>query len=266
MHPIERLRWIARADGESAISLASEAASTLGELASIEPVAVLTACRRLLERHPACGPLYWAAARLLVAADPAEAAEEAVAELWNDETPQHVARALAASLVPGSVVVTSEPAEIVGEALRRRGRYSVRLVAELTGLRSSVRSLAAAAEDVTGYDRDECEAALDGADAALVEALAAGPALVLLSPAGAVLARAAGDSGVPAWLCVGAGRSLPGPLAAGAARAASEAGAAELLSPDEFALAVGPDGPGDPAVVVASATCPPGGELLAARF
>ena len=57
MHPIERLRWIARAEDEPAASLGSEAAWTLAELAEQEPNALLTACRRLLDRHPACGPL-----------------------------------------------------------------------------------------------------------------------------------------------------------------------------------------------------------------
>jgi len=262
MHPIERLRWIARADGESAASLASEAAFTLGELAEAEPAAVLTACRRLLERHPSCGPLYWTSARLLAAADPSVAAQQAASELWNDETAEHVARELAATFTPGTVLATAEPAELVAEALRRRGRFSVRYVAEFSSLRLGVRALASVADDVTGFDRDECEEALEGAEVAVVEALAAGPALVLLSPAAAALSREAAASDVPVWLCVGAGRALPAGLAAAAARASLGAGAAEVLAPDEFNVALGPDGPADPAVVVSRATCPPGTELV----
>ena len=56
MHPIERLRWIARAEDEPAASLGSEAAWTLAELAEQEPTALLTACRRLLDRHPSLRP------------------------------------------------------------------------------------------------------------------------------------------------------------------------------------------------------------------
>ena len=36
---------------------------------------MLPACRRLLDRHPGCGPLWWVAARILTAGDPAEEAE-----------------------------------------------------------------------------------------------------------------------------------------------------------------------------------------------
>ena len=52
--------------------LAAEAAWTLAELAEAEPAALLTACRRLLERHPDCGPLWWTAARLVSADDALE--------------------------------------------------------------------------------------------------------------------------------------------------------------------------------------------------
>ncbi|MGH9295606.1 MAG: hypothetical protein ACRD0B_09770, partial [Acidimicrobiales bacterium] len=69
MHPIERLRYIARVQGESGPTIAIEAAWTLAELATIEPSALVTACRRLIEHHPECGPLWWVSAHLVVADD-----------------------------------------------------------------------------------------------------------------------------------------------------------------------------------------------------
>ena len=64
MHPIERLRYVARAGWAPPAVLAAEAAWALGDLALHEETAVLPACRRLLDRHPGCGPLWWVAALL----------------------------------------------------------------------------------------------------------------------------------------------------------------------------------------------------------
>jgi hypothetical protein len=47
---------------------------------------VLPACRRLLDRHPGCGPLWWVAARMLTAGDPEEEAERCVDLLESDPT------------------------------------------------------------------------------------------------------------------------------------------------------------------------------------
>lgn len=84
MHPIERLRFVARSGGAGCAELGAEAAYALAELAEQEPAALLPACRRLLERNPTCGPLWWVAARLLCAGDSwAEAAR--CAQLLEDD-------------------------------------------------------------------------------------------------------------------------------------------------------------------------------------
>ncbi len=87
VHPIERLRYVARAGWAPPAVLAAEAAWALGDLALHESSAVLPACRRLLDRHPGCGPLWWVAARMLTAGDPAEEAERCVDLLESDPTP-----------------------------------------------------------------------------------------------------------------------------------------------------------------------------------
>ena len=261
MHPIERLRWIARADGESATELATQAAWALGALAATEPAALLTACRRLLERHPACGPLYWTAARLLAADDPLTAASAVAKELCADRTAEHLVAELGATLASGSNIATSEPVGVLSEALETRGRYGVRFVGALSSTGCTVRVLAALEGAVVGFALDECEAALDDSAVAVVETLAAGPGVALLTPGAAALVHGAAAAGVPAWLCVAAGRCLPAPLAALAARSSLEAGAAEMLVADEFALAIGRDGSGDPAAVVSRTTCRGGTEL-----
>lgn len=265
MHPIERLRWIARADGEPAASLVTEAAWTLADLAETEPQAVLSACRRLIERHPTCGPLYWAGATILTADDPVEAAHRISAALLDDPTTGHLATELNSSVTPGSVVVACEPAETLRGALERRPRYEVRLVGSLADLRSGVRMLAASGAEVTGYLDEELDEALDGAAVIVVEALAAGPSVALVTSTGAALAHEALPAALPCWLSVPTGRALPAPLVAAAVQAGLDSGEAEVLGPDEFTLAVGPGGAGDPASVVSASSCPAASELVAGR-
>lgn len=94
MHPIERLRYVARAGWAGPGALGAEAAYALAELAEHEPAAVLPACRRLLERNPSCGPLWWVAARLCTAGDLVAEAERCAEELDDDPTEELLDAAL----------------------------------------------------------------------------------------------------------------------------------------------------------------------------
>ncbi len=85
---------MARAGWAPPAVLAAEAAWALGDLALHESSAVLPACRRLLDRHPGCGPLWWVAARMLTAGDPVEEAERCADLLEADLTPDLVRDAL----------------------------------------------------------------------------------------------------------------------------------------------------------------------------
>jgi hypothetical protein len=86
VHPIERLRYVARAGWGAPDVLAAEAAWALADLAVREGPAVLPACRRLLDRHPGCGPMWWVAARILTAGDPVDEGERCGDALEADET------------------------------------------------------------------------------------------------------------------------------------------------------------------------------------
>jgi hypothetical protein len=262
MHPIERLRWIARAEGESAALLAAEAAWTLGELAATEPAAVLTAARRLLHRHPAVGPLWWVAAQLVASDVPEEAARRAAGELGSDPTGGRLAETLRAEFAGGDVVVVATPTDLAGEAFARTRPYLVRVVAEPRRLRSEIRNLASAVEDVTGWMPEEADEALQGASVVIVEVLAASAQVVSVAPAAAGLIEAAARSGVPAWAVVGVGRALPDRLAAASAERAAACGDAVALRPSDFVLAVGPSGRGEPAQVMGATTAVAGLELL----
>ncbi|MGA2036207.1 MAG: hypothetical protein ABSH04_01310 [Acidimicrobiales bacterium] len=94
MHPIERLRFVARTGWAGPSVLAAEAAWALADLAEREAPALVPACRRLLDRQPGCGPLWWLAARVLSAGEPVSEAQRCARELENDPTPTLMLEAL----------------------------------------------------------------------------------------------------------------------------------------------------------------------------
>lgn len=264
MHPIERLRWIASAADEPAASLAQEAALCLGELAQQEPTALLTACRRLLERQPSCGPLWWVSASLVAAADPFDAGCRAAAALCSDETSHRLSRALRASFAGGETVVVTTPAELAVAALQSSKSYVLRAVSSGRSLRQCVKMLGDTnSSEVTGWSESEAYEALEGACVVLVEVLAAGSSGALLSPAAAATVRAARERQVAVWAVVGTGRALPDGLFEAAGNRAGEA--ADKVSLSEFSLAISSGLVGDPFSVAAQVTCPPGPELLGRR-
>jgi hypothetical protein len=94
VHPIERLRYVARAGWGAPDVLAAEAAWALADLADREAPAVLPACRRLLDQHPGCGPMWWVAARIVTAGDPVAEGERCADALECDRTDELLDEAL----------------------------------------------------------------------------------------------------------------------------------------------------------------------------
>ena len=80
MHPIERLRYVARVGGVDQGELVREAAAALSGL-SADPGGLIMSCRRLLARHPTAGALWFLCARLLTAGDIRAEAWKATEEL-----------------------------------------------------------------------------------------------------------------------------------------------------------------------------------------
>src|SRR3712207_3601628 len=116
MHPIERLRWVARSPEGDLSMVAAEAADALASFAD-DPAGLVVASRRLIERRPSAGPLWWLASRVLCALDPALEALTAAADLERDRTPV----VLAGDLPGGTVAVVGWP-DLASTALRMRGR------------------------------------------------------------------------------------------------------------------------------------------------
>jgi hypothetical protein len=204
MHPIEHLRYVARSSGGDQRTLVRETASAMRSMA-FDPSALVVACRRITERHPTSGPLWWMCSTVLTAPDPIATAVRLANAIVDDTTPD----TLIDSIGDGATVCVIGWPDLVGEAMLRRGDITVLVVDAGDEGSSFVRMLQR--NDV------ECEvvaaAGLAGAavssDLVLVEALAASDS-ELLATAGSRAAASVGYcSDVPVWGVVGLGRCVP---------------------------------------------------------
>ena len=136
MHPIEHLRYVARATGADATLLTQEAASALSVFAR-DPHALLTGARSLLAKQAAVGPVWWMCSRLLVDSDARDAARHITRELQDDPTPG----ALDEAIVDGATIVISGWPDVTLHALVDRPDLQV-LVIDVEGQgHSTVRRL-----------------------------------------------------------------------------------------------------------------------------
>ncbi|MDH4148118.1 MAG: hypothetical protein OEY23_23420 [Acidimicrobiia bacterium] len=204
MHPIERLRYVARSTGADHASLVRETAGSLGGFRD-DPGGMVMAYRRMLARHLTSGPLWWLASRACMASDPQREAWAAADELDADPT----ARQLLYALPEDATICVLGWPELLAEALVRRGDIEV-LVVDAGGDGSSfVRRLERS--DVEAIDVPPSGVGAAAAEAALVvlEASMVGPEH-FVAPAGSRAAAAvARHAGVPVWLVIGVGRLLP---------------------------------------------------------
>lgn len=255
MHPFERLRMAARAGGEDPGLVARQAASALAAIVG-EPAAVVTACRRLVGRQPTYGPVWWLAARVLAAADPANEAWRAADELRHDPT----AGALGQALPDGATVVVLGSPPVVARSLRRRGDVRV-LVVDARGEGGRLLyDLDEAGGDVDAVAESGLGAAVLAADLVLLEADALGPGGLVATAGSRAAAAVAAHAGVPVWAVAGVGRALPEGLWDVVVDRMDEvpepwAAPSEVVPGDLVGVVVGPAGPGTLAEAVAGAGC-----------
>jgi hypothetical protein len=105
VHKVELLRVLARGRFGDPETSAPDAALLLGSLAASEARAAVLAARRLLERRPECGVLWWVAARVLAAVDPEREARRVAWLLEHDPTEERLDAALEHSGLVGRPVV-----------------------------------------------------------------------------------------------------------------------------------------------------------------
>jgi hypothetical protein len=262
MHPIERLRYVARASGADQRLIVQETATALASFGD-DPQALVTACRRIVSRQPSSGPLVWLAARVLLAGEPGREIWEAAGAIQADATPG----ALRHALPPDATVVVMGWPDIIGEALVARGDLRV-LVIDVEGEGSAfAQRLARADVEVLDVSLTGLGAAVASSDLVLLESPAIGPTEALVV-AGSMPAAAVGRAvGVPVWLVAGVGRLLPRRMwdalvtrvvPGDAPWAISD----ELLSLDLVSTVVGPDGPEPVADALRRVDCPVVPELF----
>jgi len=263
VHPIERLRYVARARGADAESLVRETASALRGL-GLDPSGLVVASRRIVERHPTCGPLWWLCARLLTSPDPTETSRRAVREMEDDGTVD----GLVGDVPEGATVATVGYPDLVGLALARRGDVRV-LAVDADHLGSSfVQRLERRDVDCELVPTHAAAIAAAHADVVLIEADALDATRVVASIGSALLAAVAAVAGTPAWLVAGRGRRLPVPMV----RAMIErmevgdpfSADVETLPAASFAAVVGPDGRRPMSPEATRAECELAPELLRA--
>ncbi len=204
VHPIEHLRYVARAHGADAGSLVREAATALASLRADRGNLVI-ACRRIVERHPEVGPLWWMCARLLTADDPTMLAWEIADQIDDDPTSKQIA----AAFDDGAVILTVGWPQVTGEAIMRRGNVSVLCADsrhEASGFMQRLERLDVECEPVPS---EALARAAHLADLVVVEAVAASTQRVIAPVGSHVVAAVAGTVGTPVWLATGIGTRLP---------------------------------------------------------
>jgi len=268
VHPIERLRYVARADGAGVTNLVEAAARALAGLDD-DHAALVTGCRQMVDRHPAIGPLWWLTSRMLCADRPREEAWAVVSALDADDTP----RQLAAALPEEAVTLVLGWGELTAPALHRRGDLRVRAVDAL-GLGESgalVDALLDAGLDAVEVPEPGLGAAAADADVVLIEALAVGPGGIVAVSGSRAAAAVARHAGRQVWVVAGTGRLMPGRLWDALIGRLEVAGdpwdAAEDVVPLDLAdILVGPWGPLPPADALGHTDCPIAAELFKGVF
>lgn len=243
MHPIEHLRYVARATGAPDDEVVREAAASLARFAQ-DPVSLVTACRRLVDRHPANGAIWWLCGRVLLAPDPEDEAWRCHSDHHSDPTIGELTHLLPPD---ARVAVVGWP-ERLAPALAARGDVQVRVIDVDGDGPGFVRMLERLDVEAVDVPVAGLAPAVADADLVLLAASAIGPRDALASPgswAAAAVGRAAER---PVWLVGGRGRTLPRGLwpalvsrLAGAATPAWERGV-DLLPLELVDQVAGPDG------------------------
>jgi len=207
VHPIERLRYVARSSGVDHRLLVRETAQALRGLGA-EPHELVVSARRIVQRHPSSGPLWWLCAKLLTAPDPLRLAWELADEIEADPTPAVLAR----ELPDGAVVCTVGWPDLAAEALTRRGDIVVLAVDSDGSGNGMVRQMERSAIEVSDVPSAAAATAAASAEVVLIEAAAVSGSDALCPVGSRALAAAAYCAEVPVWLVAGVGRRLPDPL------------------------------------------------------
>jgi hypothetical protein len=258
---MERLRMVARASGEDPGLLAREAAAALAGCAD-DPRALVMACRRLIDRQWASGPLWWLAARVVASPDPGTEAWMSAEMLREDVTPAVVAR----SLPDDPVLTVLGWPEQVTEALRLRGDARVLVIDSAGDGSPLVATLGRLGSEAVLVPESGIGAAVAASTLVLLDASAVGPGGFLAVTGSHAAAAVAYTEQIPVWVVAGMGRILPSRLWGAMVDRVTAAGDPwdadwEVVPIGLVTAVVGPDGPLAPADALAGVDCPDAPEL-----
>jgi len=243
--------------------VAQEAAAALADCAG-DPMTLVAACRRLVDRQATAGPVWWLAARVVVAAAPEAEAWLAAEELAGDPTTDVLASALPDD---ARLTVLGWPEQVSG-ALRRRGDARVLVVDSLGDGSPLVRALDRAGSDAALVPEAGIGAAVAASTLVLLDASALGPGGFLAVTGSHAAAAVAYTEQVPVWVVAGVGRVLPDRLWRAVARVVIDDHRPwdsdwDLVPLELVTAVVGPEGAQAPADALARADgCPEAPELL----
>lgn len=238
MHPIERLRHVARVHDAPVDEVVRAAAASLAGF-SDDPVALVPACRRLIERHPANAAIWWLCGRVVSAADPADEAWRCLDEWVADPT---VAELRGGLPVDATVVVVGAPERLL-PAFAARGDVGVVVAAVDAAGHRFARQLDALDVESVVVEVGRWGEAVTAADLVVLDAtLLAAPAV--LAPSGSwPVAALAHTAGVAVWAVGGVGRTVtPGGWDAVVGRLGGRV-EVEAVPPVLVDVVIGPGGP-----------------------
>ena len=204
MHPIEHLRYVARATGAGPVSLVVETAQALRGLRS-EPAGLVLAARRIVERHPTCAPLWWLCASVLAAADPFEKAQELSDRMDADETTNYLIDTLPADATV--CMVGWSPTAL--EAIARRGDCRAIIVDSFGTGDAAVNALERLDIEVQGVTLEHAAIGVQMSDVVIIDALGCGGTEVLSVGGAHAVAALAYCNNLPAWTVTRLGTRLP---------------------------------------------------------
>jgi hypothetical protein len=257
VHPIEHLRYLARTDSADAAGLVAETATALGALRG-EHANLVVAARRIVERHPSVGPLWWLCAHLLVSDDARELAWDLADEVSADPT----SALLAAELPIAAHVLTGGFHPTIGAAGAERPDVAITCLALTDGARRVASRIARFGPEIDLIGASELADAAAAADVVLVMLTAGSAELALTTPDAAATARAGAAAGTPVWLVAPLGTCLPRRYVEAIAE-----GAGDLVADVDPALAerlIGPLGTCADVATALGPTAPIAPELLRA--
>lgn len=261
MHPIERLRYVARADGAPVSALVRETAHALAELAG-DPHSLVLAARRVVERYPTTAPLWWLCSEVLVAPDPSTRALELARDVARDDTAGH----LDESLPDDAVVVTVGWSPSLTRVVASRGDLSLLVVDSHGDGEAFVDHAHASGCAAEIVPVEYLAAGVATGDTLVVDALACGGDEILAAGGSGAAVACALRHAVPITLVACRGTRLPDALWNAMVEAVRRADewrtGIDILAAREVARVVGPDGASIDIHTALRAECAAATELL----